>query len=117
MVFSPVKTGIHLILFLGLIANARLMENITMLEVRIFIPQPSAIKATLLSLGLIALVALQACVHGPSRNSIGMFTSVQGQAVVVHADESEPIDTGARNGALSEDLIETKQGTRAEARL
>ena len=80
-----------------------------------FTPKPSAMKATLLSLGLIALVVTQACVHGPSRNSIGMFTSVQGQAVVIHADESEPIAIGPQNGVLSEDIIETKQGSRAKA--
>src|SRR5439155_3751046 len=86
-----------------------------MSEVRMFTPKPSAMKATLLSLGLIALVVTQACVHGPSRNSIGMFTSVQGQAVVIHADESKPIAIGLQNGVLSEDIIETKQGSRAKA--
>src|SRR5438093_12602549 len=88
-----------------------------MSEVRMFTPKPSAMKATLLSLGLIALVVTQACVHGPSRNSVGMFTSVQGQAVVIHADESEPIAIGPQNGVLFEDIIETKQGSRANASL
>ena len=80
-----------------------------------FIPKPSAMKAAVLSLGLIALVAMQACVQGPSKNSIGLFTSVQGQAVVIHADESEPIAIGSQNGVHSEDIIETKQGSRAKA--
>lgn len=75
---------------------------------------PSAMKATLLSLGLIALVVMQACVHG-ARNSIGLFTSVQGQALVIHADESEPIAIRSQNGVLSEDIIETQQGSRAKA--
>lgn len=77
--------------------------------------KPSVMKATLLSLGLITMVVTQACVHEPSRNPVGVFTSVQGQAVVIHADDSEPIAIRSHNGVHSEDIIETKQGSRAKA--